>query len=74
LPQATCRRRVDVVAPEPLPADHPLWTMRGVLLTPHVAILGAPYQPRREEILIENRRRFASGEPLLNMIDKANWF
>ncbi len=65
---------LDVVAPEPLPADHPLWTMPGVLLTPHVAILGAPYQPKREAILLENCRRFASGEPLLNVVDKANWF
>jgi phosphoglycerate dehydrogenase-like enzyme len=65
---------LDVVAPEPLPADHPLWTMPGVLLTPHVAILGAPYQPKREAILLENCRRFASGQPLLNVVDKANWF
>lgn len=65
---------LDVVTPEPLPADHPLWTMPGVLLTPHVAILGAPYQPKREAILIENCRRFAAGQPLLNVVDKANWF
>ena len=65
---------LDVVAPEPLPANHPLWTMRGVLLTPHVTILGAPYQPKREAILLENCRRFARGEPLLNVVDRANWF
>ena len=65
---------LDVVTPEPLPAEHPLWTMSGVMLTPHVAILGAPYQRKREAILLENCRRFASGEPLLNIVDKANWF
>jgi phosphoglycerate dehydrogenase-like enzyme len=65
---------LDVVSPEPLPAGHPLWTLPGVLLTPHVAILGAPYQPRREAILIENCRRFAKGAPLLNVVDKATWF
>jgi phosphoglycerate dehydrogenase-like enzyme len=65
---------LDVVTPEPLPSDHPLWTMPGVLLTPHIAILGAPYQPKREAILIENCRRFANGQPLLNVVDKANWF
>jgi phosphoglycerate dehydrogenase-like enzyme len=48
--------------------------MRGVLLTPHVTILGAPYQPKREAILLENCRRFARGEPLLNVVDRANWF
>jgi phosphoglycerate dehydrogenase-like enzyme len=65
---------LDVVVPEPLPGDHPLWTMPGVLLTPHVAILGAPYPPKREAILLENCRRFARGEALLNVVDKANWF
>ena len=65
---------LDVVSPEPLPTDHPLWTMPGVLLTPHVAILGAPYQPKREAILLENCRRFGRGESLINVVDKENWF
>jgi phosphoglycerate dehydrogenase-like enzyme len=65
---------LDVVTPEPLPSEHPLWTAPGVLLTPHVAVYGAPYEPKREEILLENCRRFARGDPLLNVVDKANWF
>jgi phosphoglycerate dehydrogenase-like enzyme len=66
---------LDVVAPEPLPPDHPLWTMPGVLLTPHIAIHGAPHQQeRREAILLENCRRFARGEPLLNVVDKRQWY
>jgi phosphoglycerate dehydrogenase-like enzyme len=65
---------LDVAVPEPLPPDHPLWTLPGVLITPHVAVLGAPNQQRREEILLENVRRFAAGEPLLNVVDKNNWF
>lgn len=31
---------LDVVDPEPLPADHPLWTCPNVILTPHVAAGG----------------------------------
>jgi phosphoglycerate dehydrogenase-like enzyme len=65
---------LDVVTPEPLPPEHPLWTMPGVMLTPHVAILGTPYEHKREAVLLENCRRFAKGEPLLNVVDKANWF
>ena len=65
---------LDVYEVEPLPSDHPLWTMPGVLLTPHVAGVG-PYLPeRRTEILIENCRRFNAGRPLHNVVDKANWF
>jgi phosphoglycerate dehydrogenase-like enzyme len=66
---------LDVVTPEPLPPDHPLWTMPGVLITPHTAIYGAPHQQdRREAIFLENCRRFVAGEPLLNMVDKRRWF
>jgi phosphoglycerate dehydrogenase-like enzyme len=65
---------LDVVTPEPLPPEHPLWTMPNVLLTPHVAIYGTKYQHKREAILLENCRRFANGEPLMNVVDKANWF
>jgi phosphoglycerate dehydrogenase-like enzyme len=65
---------LDVAAPEPLPPDNPLWQMPNVLITPHVAIYGAPYRQKWEEILLENCRRFANHEPLLNVVDKEKWY
>jgi phosphoglycerate dehydrogenase-like enzyme len=65
---------LDVAAPEPLPPDNPLWQMPNVLITPHVAIHGAPYRQKWEEILLENCRRFANHEPLLNVVDKEKWY
>ena len=66
---------LDVTDPEPLPPGHPLWTMPNVLLTPHVAIYGSPHdEERRLALLIENCRRFDKGEPLLNVVDKTQWF
>jgi phosphoglycerate dehydrogenase-like enzyme len=65
---------LDVADPEPLPPDSPLWGMPNVLITPHVAILGAPYRQKWEAILLENCRRFANHEPLLNVVDKAKWY
>ena len=65
---------LDVVDPEPLPPDSPLWGMPNVLITPHVAIYGTPYRQKWEEILIENCRRFANHEPLLNVVDKEKWY
>jgi len=65
---------LDVVAPEPLPPDSALWTMPNVLITPHVAISGAPYRQKWEEILLENCRRFAGSQPLLNVVDKEKWY
>jgi phosphoglycerate dehydrogenase-like enzyme len=65
---------LDVVAPEPLPPDSPLWDMPNVLITPHVAISGVPYRKKWEEILLENCRRFAGNQPLLNVVDKEKWY
>ncbi|MBI3302383.1 MAG: D-2-hydroxyacid dehydrogenase, partial [Deltaproteobacteria bacterium] len=65
---------LDVVEPEPLPPDSPLWGMPSVLITPHVAIYGAPYRQKWEELLLENCRRYAKNEPLLNVVDKAKWY
>ncbi len=60
---------LDVTDPEPLPADHPLWRMPNVVITPHVAS-GSDVQDERTLILIsENLRRYAAGEPLLNVVD-----
>ena len=65
---------LDVFEREPLPADHPLWTMPGVLITPHTAGYGPYLDDRRFEILLDNSRRFLAGEPLRNIVDKARWF
>src|SRR5205823_14822115 len=65
---------LDVFEAEPLPIAHPLWTMPGVLITPHVAGEGPYLQERRTEVVLENCRRFAAGEPLVNVVDKAQWF
>src|SRR5439155_1598637 len=59
---------------EPLPADHPLWTMPGVLMTPHTAGHGPYLDERRFEIIVDNARRFLGNQPLRNVVDKANWF
>lgn len=66
---------LDVVDPEPLPPEHPLWSRDAVILTPHSAIFGAPgWYERRTEILLENARRFAAGDVLMNVVDKRACF
>jgi phosphoglycerate dehydrogenase-like enzyme len=65
---------LDVFEQEPLPADHPLWTTPGVLITPHIAGHGPYLDDRRFEILLDNSRRFLAGQPLRNVVDKTSWF
>ncbi len=65
---------LDVFQVEPLPAGHPLWSMPGVLITPHVAGNGPYLDDRRTELFIDNCKRFNDGRELRNVVDKANWF
>ena len=61
---------LDVFEDEPLPPEHPLWSRKDIVITPHVArsIEPAPY--RWEPLFEENVRRFAAGEPLLHVVDR----
>ena len=58
---------LDVYEQEPLPAEHPLWTMPNVLLTPHMAGHGPYLDDRRFEIMADNCRAFLDGKPLRNV-------
>ena len=65
---------LDVYEQEPLPAEHPLWTMPNVLLTPHMAGHGPYLDDRRFQIMVDNCRAFAAGRALRNVVDKSSWF
>lgn len=65
---------LDVFEQEPLPANHKLWTMPNVLITPHSAGYGPYLDERRYRIVRDNCRAFAEGMPLQNLVDKAAWF
>lgn len=61
---------LDVAPLEPLPADHPLWTLENVVMTPHTAGASQLRAPRNLERFCENLRRVRVGEPLLGVVDK----
>jgi D-2-hydroxyacid dehydrogenase (NADP+) len=61
---------LDVTDPEPLPGDHPLWTMDNVILTPHYAGAHPGYVQRASAIFLENLARFVAGNALTNVVDK----
>jgi phosphoglycerate dehydrogenase-like enzyme len=65
---------LDVCEVEPLPPDHPLWTMENVLITPHVAAASPRIAERHLATFLENLRRFVSGQPLLTPVDKQRWY
>jgi phosphoglycerate dehydrogenase-like enzyme len=62
------RAALDVTDPEPLPADHPLWRLPGVLITPHLAGDSEAGERRVYELIGEQVRRYVRGEPLANVV------
>ena len=63
------RLALDVVDPEPLPDDHPLWTTPGVFIAPHVGGAVATRLERIEPLVREQVRRLVAGESLMNQVD-----
>lgn len=62
---------LDVTDPEPLPDDHPLWTLPNALITPHVGNTPAMAVPLLGARVTENVRRVAAGEDLIGLVDPA---
>ena len=60
---------LDVVDPEPLPADNPLWHAPHLLITPHISANTAVADQARNAVLLENLRRYVAGEPMLSVVD-----
>lgn len=59
---------LDVMSPEPLPADHPLWSTPNCYITPHTA---GGFDTEMNSLVshfLENLRRFELNEPLRNRI------
>ncbi|MGF6934952.1 glyoxylate/hydroxypyruvate reductase A [Paraburkholderia sp. UCT70] len=63
---------LDVTDPEPLPADHPLWAQPRVRITPHIASATRP-EPAVDAVL-ENLRRYRSGERMNGLIDRTRGY
>jgi phosphoglycerate dehydrogenase-like enzyme len=64
------RAALDVVEPEPLPDDHPLWKLRDALISPHVSGESAGADEAAARLMGEQLRRMAWGAPLRNVVDR----
>ncbi len=65
------RAALDVVDPEPLPPEHPLWGLPGVIITPHDGGSAASMHPRTLVLLRTQMRRLAAGQQPMNLVDPA---
>ena len=60
---------LDTFRDEPLPATSPFYDLPNVIVTPHTAWSSGRVLDRSVELFCENLRRFAKGDPLLNVVD-----
>ena len=60
---------LDVTEPEPLPAEHPLWELSNLFITPHYSGSHPTYMKRANEIFLDNLGRWMRDEPLHNLVD-----
>lgn len=65
------RAALDVTDPEPLPADHPLWRIPGVIITPHVGGDSEAFVPRAREFVAYQLRRWLRGEDLVGLVQRS---
>ncbi|OTA95510.1 hypothetical protein M434DRAFT_28833 [Hypoxylon sp. CO27-5] len=61
---------LDVTDPEPLPSDHPLWKAPNLLITPHVSWKTDLLWDRLLDILELNLEKLATGQPLINVVNR----
>ena len=61
---------LDVVTPEPLPADAPLWDCPNTVITCHSSGFSPQRRIRQMGLIADNVRRYSSGLPLMNVVDK----
>jgi D-2-hydroxyacid dehydrogenase (NADP+) len=61
---------LDVVTPEPLPDESPLWDMPNVFITGHNAVYTPFYGERGIEVLLHNIECYLRDEPLTKVVDK----
>jgi phosphoglycerate dehydrogenase-like enzyme len=62
------RTGLDVTDPEPLPQDHPLWTLPGALLTPHVGGGATGWEDRARDLVADQLERLHEGRELRNVV------
>ena len=65
---------LDVVPQEPLPANHPLWELDNVVMTPHTAGASQLRAGRNLDRFCRNLARLRDGERLEGLVDKQAGF
>lgn len=70
--EAIAGAALDVMVPEPLPAEHPLWSAKNILITPHISgnmSLGIT-RDLDVDLFCRDLENYANGRPLQQLVDR----
>lgn len=59
---------LDVTDPEPLPADHPLWKAKNLVLSPHVGGNSTAFESRGKKLIESQLLRLTNNVELINIV------
>ena len=65
---------LDVFDTEPLPPDSPIWSVPGMIVSPHMSGDAVGWRQSLVELFAENLARYRAGEPLRNVVDKTHGY
>jgi phosphoglycerate dehydrogenase-like enzyme len=68
LNEGRIRAAVDVTDPEPLPAGHPLWSAKNLIISPHVGGNSTAFPSKAKLFISEQLENIATGSQLLNLV------
>ena len=60
---------LDVTEPEPLPPEHPLWSARNTIITPHVSAITQLTTKRRVQVFLDLLKRYMKGQEMYNIVN-----
>lgn len=61
---------IDAFVTEPLPADHPFWSVPNLFVTPHTSWNSPHTRTRTVDLFLDNLHRYRTGQPLRNVVDR----
>jgi len=61
---------LDTFSTEPLPPDHPFWSLPNVFVTPHTSGFSPRITERTTDLFLDNLARYRAGKPLRNVVDQ----
>ena len=69
MPRCACIESLDVTEPEPIPTDHPYFTLSNCIVVPHIASASIATRTKMVTMAAKNLLAGLRGDPLPNCVN-----